>query len=247
MASRGERDFAHLPGFAAWLYEWLLQSTPAEAQTAEIARDLASRLGSGRVLDIGTGPGMLLLALHKLNSAFELFGLDISAAMVRRAGRNLKGVDADLRQGSIRKTDYDSDFFDAITCVGSFYLWDEPVACADEIYRILKPGRAAYLYESYRDYDPQEFERAFAANLIRVSPWKRPISRSAFRKQLRMTYRTDEYARIFDSTRFAGSYELTKVKLAGLPVWLRITLKKTEIASPPAVERGAGSAIGNGE
>jgi SAM-dependent methyltransferase len=226
MAGRGEEDFARLPRVAAWVYDWLLRIAPTKAQTVEIASDLASGVERGRVLDIGTGPGRLLRELHKRNAALELFGLDISAAMVERARRNLKGVEADLRLGSIRETDYDSDFFDAITCVGSFYLWDEPVECVDEIYRILKAGRSAILFESYQDCDMEAFQRALRVNLTNVDPLRRLIASPALKKQLRMTYRTEEYAQILDRSRFAGSYTLTKVTLAGLPIWLRITLSK---------------------
>jgi ubiquinone/menaquinone biosynthesis C-methylase UbiE len=61
------------------------------------------------VLDVGTGHGRLLLELHLQNKAFELFGLDVSASMLRRARINLKGVDVDLRGGSIRNTGYESE------------------------------------------------------------------------------------------------------------------------------------------
>jgi ubiquinone/menaquinone biosynthesis C-methylase UbiE len=235
MASRGESDFARFPGVAAWLYDWLLRIRPVERQTGEIARELASRLKAGRVLEIGTGPGRLLFELHKLNDNFEIFGLDISVSMLRRARKNLQGVSVDLRQGSIRHTEYDSGFFDAITCVGSFYLWDQPAECVDEIFRILKAGHSAYLFESYRDCDEQEFRHALAANLATVDPLRRLISRLALKKQLRMTYRTDEFERILGRTRFANSYALTKVNLAGMPVWLQIRLSKAAEAGLGAI------------
>jgi len=226
MASRGERYFCRLPRVAAWLYDCLVRIRPVETQTAAIARELASLLDSGRVLDVGTGPGRLLLELHKLNDHLELFGLDISASMVRRARKNLQGISVDLRQSSIRNTDYQGSLFDAITCVGSFYLWDQPTECVDEIFRILKPGCSAYLFESYRDHDAQEFRHALAANLVKVAPWQRPLCGFAVQKLLRMTYRTEEFARILNQTKFAHSYGLTKVKLAGLPIWVRIALNK---------------------
>lgn len=231
MADRGENDFAHFPRAAAWLYDWLLRIGPVETQTGEIARDLASRLEAGRLLEIGPGPGRLLLEIHKQNANLGLFGLDISASMLRRAARNLEGIAVDLRQGSIRHTGYESDFFDAVTCVGSFYLWDEPAECADEIFRILRAGRSAYLFESYRDCNAGDFRQALAANLRQVDPVRRMISGFALKKQLRMTYRIEDYVRIFDSTRFAGSYALEKVALAGMPIWVRIRLTKAESRS----------------
>lgn len=237
MVSRAESDFSPLPRVAAWLYDCLVRIGPVKTQTAEIARDLASLLDSGRVLDVGTGPGRLLLELRKLNDHLELFGLDISASMVRRARKNLQGIHVDLRQGSIQDTDYESGFFDAITCVGSFYLWDQPTECVDEIFRILKPGRSAYLFESYRDHDAQELRHALAANLVKVAPWRRPLCGFALKKQLRMTYRVGEFERILDQTKFAKSYGLTKVKLAGLPIWLRIRLSRAADPGQVAIRK----------
>jgi 2-polyprenyl-3-methyl-5-hydroxy-6-metoxy-1,4-benzoquinol methylase len=44
----------------------------------EIAQDLTSRLSAGHLLDVGTGPGRLLQAIHSLNPAIDLYDLDIS-------------------------------------------------------------------------------------------------------------------------------------------------------------------------
>jgi hypothetical protein len=112
--------------------------------------------------------------------------------------------------------------------VGSFYLWDEPVECVDEIFRLLRPGCSAYLYESYGDCNAEAFRQALTDNLGRVDPIRRLISGFALKKQLRMTYRTDDYARLFERSAFAGSYALERVTLAGMPIWLRIRLKKAE-------------------
>lgn len=226
MPTRGERDFARLPRLAAWLYDWLLRIPPAEEQAKEIALVIASRVPSGRLLDVGTGPGRLLLEIHKCNPGLLLFGLDISAAMIRRAESNLRSINVDLRQGNINNAPYESNYFDAITSVGSLYLWDQPVRCIDEIFRILKGGSSAYLYESYRDYDPDQFSEALSANVRAIDPIRRRLSPVALRKQLRMTYRSGEYAQILDRSKFAATYTVDRATLARLPVWLRITLTK---------------------
>ena len=157
MKGRGEKMFHNFPLFAARLYDRFLSIKPIEVQHMQIAHDLAFRIQSGRLLDVGTGPGRLLLEMHKLNPDVKLYGLDISDAMVQLAKRNLAGIKADLRHGNIRRTDYESNFFDLITCTGSFYLWDRPGECLEELFRILKENQSAYLFETHKNFNDYEF------------------------------------------------------------------------------------------
>lgn len=62
--------------------------------------------------------------------------------MIEVARRNLAGINVDLRAQNIWQTDYDNDYFDIVTCTGSLCLWDNPAAGIEEIFRILKKGRA---------------------------------------------------------------------------------------------------------
>jgi len=126
MTSRGQQDFIHLPGFAARLYAALTGINSIRSQHQEIAADLTGNISSGRLIDVGMGPGVLLAEIHRLKPGIELHGLDISSAMVELARKNLGNVPAKLRVGDIRKTDYPDLYFDIVTCTGSFYLWDEP-------------------------------------------------------------------------------------------------------------------------
>jgi len=227
MKGRGQENFLKLPGLAAWLYDRLMRSRAIERQSAEIAADLLSRVKGGRVLDVGTGPGRLLLRLHQLDGRLQLYGLDISQALVERARKTLAGLPVDLRQGDIEQTPYPDDSFDLVTCTGSFYLWDHPVQCLDEIHRILKPGGSAYLYETYRDYDQREFRQALRENLRSEGVVRRLITPHFLKRQLGMTYITDEVETIVRHSQFGKDYVLEKLRLGGLPVWLRIRLDKT--------------------
>lgn len=226
MNSRGQRSFADFPHFAAKLYDSLTRTRAIERQCREIAADLASRIDRGRILDVGAGPGRLLAELRRLNPAFELYGLDISTSMVELAQRRLAGLGIDLRLGEIAHSGYDGDFFDLVTCTGSFYLWDSPRQCLDEVFRILKPGCSAYLFESFRDCDRAEVRQAIKANLRAENPLRRLIAPRLFLKQLGMTYRTEEVAAILQQTRFAHSYAIDPIPLVNVPAWLRIRLTK---------------------
>jgi ubiquinone/menaquinone biosynthesis C-methylase UbiE len=226
MPDRGQRSFVRLPRLAAMLYQSLTHLRAIDQQHRDIARDLASRIEWGKLLDIGTGPGRLLLELHRLRPEIKLYGMDISEAMLRLAAKNLRGVNVDLRRGDIRNTDYADDFFDGVTCTGSFYLWDEPEDCLKEIFRILRPGCSAYLFETYRDCDEEQVEAAVRANLANEGIIRRLIAPPFLMKQLRMAYSVSEVSEIIGRTSFEGSHSREKVVLGGLPAWSRITLTK---------------------
>jgi ubiquinone/menaquinone biosynthesis C-methylase UbiE len=226
MKSRGQANFINLPGFAAKLYNNLTHTKAIERQHREIAADLVSRMDHGRLLDVGTGPGKLLFEIHRLNPGIALFGLDISTAMVQLARKNLEGINVELRQGDIRKTSFPDDYFDIITCTGSFYLWDNPAVCLEEIFRILKPGRAAYLFETYQNFDEIQVRKALKVNLKEEGLMRRLVTPVFLMKQLRLTYHTDEIKNIIKQTRFAENHSIDPISLGGLPAWLRIQLMK---------------------
>jgi ubiquinone/menaquinone biosynthesis C-methylase UbiE len=226
MSTRGERDFSHLPGFAARLYESLGNTNPVQLQHQEIAQRLTRQIQKGRLLDIGTGPGSLLREIHLINPEIELFGLDISDAMVTLARKRLSDLSVDIRRGSIQETDYEDEYFDLVTCTGSFYLWDAPVAGLNEICRILGSGCAAVLFESHRDFDKAAMKQALRQNLEGESWLHRMLPPFFLEKQLRMTYTVEETIRIIQQTRFANSFNIEKATIANLPVWMCITLSK---------------------
>lgn len=192
----------------------------------EVARDLASRIERGRLLDVGTGHGRLLREIHRANGAIELYGLDISPAMVRRAARNLEGLNVNLRQASICHTGYESDFFDLVTCTGSFYLWDEPAEGLREIHRILVPGGSAHLFEPHAETSGDDLRRI--GRVLRRETWFRRLIGPLFlRYAVRIGVRISALTEILDGSPFAGKYGVERITLAGLAIWLRLTLTKS--------------------
>jgi len=227
MSSRGEKQFINFPRFAAKLYDYMISGYSTRAQINEIALYLSSNIKKGKLLDVGTGPGKLLVELHNLNRYIELYGLDISESMLKIAEKNLSGQPVDLRLGNILKTEYEDDFFDLITSTGSFYLWDLPIKSVDEIHRLLKVNGSAYLFDTYKEYDEQDFKRRLKSNLKKENFLRRYFSPFFLNKQLEMTYSISEIENILEKTSFKNSYEINKITLGGLPIWLRISLNKS--------------------
>ena len=216
-----------MPAFGALLYDWLAgRPRTMGIQLREIARELAGRIDRGRLLDVGTGHGRLLREIHEANPAIELYGLDLSAAMVERARRNLVGLRVDLRQGNIRRTTYENDSFDLVTCTGSFYLWDEPAEGLREVHRILVRGGSANLFEPHADANVDELRR-IGPVLRRETPLRRLIGPVFIRLAVKAGLRIGEVKELLDATPFRGRYSIEKATLAGLPIWLRLTLNKS--------------------
>jgi len=84
----------------------------------------------------------------------------------------------------------------AIACSGSFYQWETPVLGLNEIYRVLKRGGIALLYETYRDFDEAELKNAID-NRLKDSGWiRRQIGKRLILKQHEMTYIRAEFTEI---------------------------------------------------
>lgn len=226
MKSRGEDQFLKFPRFAAGLYSRLTRTRSLHQQHQEIAACLVNQVHTGRLLDIGTGPGWLLLEIHKLNPGLQLYGLDISDAMIGLAQQNLAGVPADLKVANVCATGYADDSFDAAVCSGSFYLWNQPEQGLEEIHRILKPGCSLHLFETNRDYDQNAYKMALQANLKQEGLAMRLFGPLLLAKALQMAYRPAEVEMIIAQTSFAGRCRIEKVALAGLPIWMHIQLTR---------------------
>jgi len=222
----GEDKFKKLPKFGAKLYNRLMQIRPVKLQIEQIAQDLTSRISEGRLLDVGTGPGRLLHAIHRINTDIDLFGQDLSASMIQLCKSNLSGIKVDLRQENIKRTSYENNYFDLITSTGSLYLWDNPEKGIEEIHRILKEDRSAFLYEPCKDFDIDKFSSAFKSNLQQVNLLMRLIGPLLMRKITRTAYRVDEYIDIINLTSFVDSFGIDRMVLGNLPMWLRIKLTK---------------------
>ena len=226
MTSRGETQFRTLPRFAARLYATLTRTRSLQRQYQDIAALCTRRVQSGRLLDVGTGPGWLLPEVHRQAPELQLYGLDISPAMIDLARQHLRGVTRELKVAEVGATGYEDGFFDAVICSGSFYLWDRPEEGLEEIHRILRPGGRAQLFETDRDYDRKAYQAALRANLKQEGLAMRLFGPLLLGKALPMAYRAEEVEAIVRRTSFAGHCRIEKVTLAGLPIWMHIQLTR---------------------
>jgi len=101
-----------------------------------------------RVLDIGYGNGYLLKLLDKSGKKYELYGIDISEDMKKKAS---KKNDKAFREGRLHletgdccALSYENEFFSAVTSINTVYFWSDISKGMSEIYRTLTQNGTFY-------------------------------------------------------------------------------------------------------
>ncbi len=105
--------------------------------------------GCKRILDAGCGNGRYLrFLLRRADPDAELTGFDLSAGMLRRAGRRLKGRRPALVAADLARLPYRDQSFDAIVCGWVLEHLPDPRPGLRELHRVLKPGGKLLLLTS---------------------------------------------------------------------------------------------------
>ena len=106
------------------------------------------------VVDIGTGPGLLLVELHKLSSQIKTIGLDLSINMLTIAKNNLIKIvkEPHLLLAKAENIPLNNASVDVVVSRFSLSSWDEPGQCFAEIFRVLKPNGKLVLEVLNKDF-----------------------------------------------------------------------------------------------
>lgn len=130
-----------------------------------IAADIAKGTPHGaRVLDLGTGPGHLLVALGRRRPDLDLTGVDLSADMIDVATRRVAefGDRARAVTGDVGALPFPDRSFDLVVTSLSLHHWPDVPAAAAEIARVLRPDGHVGVYD-FRRAPFDELARALTA------------------------------------------------------------------------------------
>lgn len=143
-----------IPWPASYLYNTLSASRIFQRQYQLIAEDVAGLVERGTVLDIGTGPARLPIALCRRLPGVRVTAADISPAMLVQARENVRRARLsdriELKEAPASNLPFGDGSFDLVVSSGSLHHFKRPAEALDEIHRVLEPGRPALIYDLVR-------------------------------------------------------------------------------------------------
>jgi ubiquinone/menaquinone biosynthesis C-methylase UbiE len=105
---------------------------------ALLRRHLGEARDGAKVLDLASGTGVVSLLLAELG--YEVTGLDLSDAMLKRARAKTAGKPIRLYAGDAEDTLEPSESYDAVATRHLVWTLPDPPAAFREWFRVLKPG-----------------------------------------------------------------------------------------------------------
>lgn len=139
-----------------WMMEW---------RARRWRRDLWSRVGPGRILELGVGTGK---NIRYYPPGREIVAMDISEQMLARARRKAERLNArvELELGDVQQMSYPDESFAVVVATFLFCSVPDPVLGLREARRVLEPGGQLLLLEHVLSQWPP---------LRRVMKWLDPI------------------------------------------------------------------------
>ena len=139
-----------IPGVLASSYEKATRLV-IESYYIHVADEIASSFAGRTILDLGTGPGYLPVEIVRRKPEINIIGIDLSKKLIHMAQANAAkaGFTRQLRfeVGNSAKLRFKNNSFDMVISTGMLHSLKDPVRAFKEIYRVLKKGGQAWIYD----------------------------------------------------------------------------------------------------
>lgn len=139
-----------IPGVLASSYEKATRMV-IDSYYSHVAQEIVAHLEKGTILDLGTGPGYLPIEIANRSSNVRIIGVDLSRKLIEMARSNAAraGLSDRLKfqLGNAGSLNFEDSAFDMVISTGMLHSLNEPVKVIKEIYRVLKKGGEAWVYD----------------------------------------------------------------------------------------------------
>lgn len=148
--------------------EWTTFRRYDAANLLKMSGDLPQKFFSDLVvLDAGCGSGRHALELKVSWGAKEIFGIDLSDAVITADERTRAIPDIHILQGSIYKLPFSKEFFDIVFCLGVLQHLPTPQKAFNNLVSHVKPGGKIIIWVYKKSFRKQflEIPRFFTKRL----------------------------------------------------------------------------------
>jgi ubiquinone/menaquinone biosynthesis C-methylase UbiE len=109
----------------------------------------------GKAVDLGCGPGHLVLELARHAPDLHVTGIDLSDEMLAQGQANARRAGLEgrvsFRKGDAGQIPFPDTSLDMAISTLSLHHWHNPLAVLDEVTRVLRPGGAFLIFDLRRD------------------------------------------------------------------------------------------------
>lgn len=144
---------------------------------SQVADEIVAGFKSGLMLDLGTGPGYLPIEIVKRAPEIKIIGIDLSRRLIQMARENAAGAgltnQLSFEIGNAARLRFDDAAFDMVISTGMLHSLKKPVLVFQEIYRLLKTGGRAWIWDpaNVTDYIDREKWKASLSMRERFFLW----------------------------------------------------------------------------
>lgn len=158
----------------------------------------------GRMLDIGTGPGLMPLLVCERIASARVVGVDLAEHMLRHAREHLASSPhadrVEFRLADAKGLDFPDDTFDAVFSNTILHHIPDPRPFLSEAVRVLRPGGAFLIRDLFR---PETPERALELVDLHAAD-ENAYNRELFRASLHAALTPDELRALVDELGLDG-------------------------------------------
>lgn len=152
-----------VPFPATRIYSWAAGRLMRDVYRA-VAEDVVSEARSGELLELGGGPGYLAVEMAARARDLQITAMDLSGDMVLLAESRVHyaglGKQVKVIHGDAKDIPFEDGSFDFVVSLGGLHHWIAPELVLSEVYRVLKRGGKAWIYDVRRETPEEAWEVA---------------------------------------------------------------------------------------